>query len=1222
MTFGRIDHKWLELASKCGSIDQFQEMTDAKANLNTVNPFDYLCLQLRETAGVFKRDNLKAVDLSPDDRDVLAKITKAANTILSIKQIRDYASDKISKEDLSLLKNLHILEEPGNSSSQSDVLVASQDQSAPDPLKEPRDAHPDVELLRSDKKSGLSRFLRLHGELANSDQDEIKSNFKESLRIIERDPRLANIYCDFLENLPLGNTSLLTSSAQKMKDLNSFYHMLDEDGNLFFNFLEKHVSESIIHTFFEQTKKLTPETLYTLIRLDQEEGWISLSPLCDILILLDQNQRGNQRFRELVENKRFLIDFAHLKSSFTLSDKGERLSSAEELVKSFSESNLSAKWLERLTIAACGNPKTALFFLKTLDGPERDKTEKLINSLYIFRLQGFSSFCQGVSDTLIYFNEREIALKYAQTLIDIFIQHSPEIAEAYLDIFREGQIACFRRVIEDFPEPTSALGKTLQKCLISPAPLSPQHLAAMVKLDDPRVSELFNTVGASGIKSSILRLLKRENYEFAGKILNLIEPTATSPKKLTPKEGAMLSLMEAGEIELAEALEKRCDARMEVLLGKVPFFNTQAVRQIVMIFRDLDAIGDRRFKPDPPDRRLNESSNDYLLRLTNYFTNLQISLIQLDGKSSAGFSPNTRMDPIKAFEISYKSKALAEKDIKNLIVNSLMTPSGEMPPALIAMLQANSDFQERLKSLQAHQRDQINVFLDTLKDSGHITSRLSTVVYPPGRAGREIFEIVLGNDKPQQREVCKNIFECLMTPTTQTFENCFAVAPIIQQESSQNGLEQIAEDYISIINKGHLEFKVENGLFDIPHRYPVVIPRKYFTKNDIGLKLKLIREITVASIGGGSEKEKFIGASMGFIRGVANRLISDPGNTINEKSCAPILNDIQSWLQENISIIFEPSESDRAALRFVLYAAGNELDSEEKLKEMYSTIFEKFLKKQGEDVGIRSTVEQQSKTSFDELLHILMELNTGGNCIVVGKMYSKNPLYGQILYGSFINGQKDLIRWLQMNNDRLSRGVRNVVQTRGQTKVGLVTPGHALTYSPGSVDFKLSTTDMDADQNISSLCSPENGLRLDLKTRQHIISSEKLLSAEFISSSLVRDKLLAADPISAGEFWRNFKDCVDLWDFGAERGAEIKKRMHIRLLTTTKAPSIPVLDPNTRNPSVEVLVGFDGMPLFLRKYQNPTGYRIYLSYDIPEFIATPLHAYHPDEFNMNAYRED
>lgn len=208
---------------------------------------------------------------------------------------------------------------------------------------------------------------------------------------------------------------------------------------------------------------------------------------------------------------------------------------------------------------------------------------------------------------------------------------------------------------------------------------------------------------------------------------------------------------------------------------------------------------------------------------------------------------------------NYKvDKSINFKELSDRLAKILITPTGGINRALIAHLEwhLGQDFKENDSSYNRH----ILFVLKTLKENHSFNDRLEMLRELPPKGSRQdkMFESLYGANYTVT-QIKEGVLSALLYPIRQLqVGSCFGTAVAIQLNSTEDGLKQAFEDFLSLTINGRLIRKDSGG--KVAEEYPIIFDGQVFKKdfpNDN--LLSRVREFTISSMSA-SNKDIIINA--------------------------------------------------------------------------------------------------------------------------------------------------------------------------------------------------------------------------------------------------------------------------------------------------------------------------------------------------------------------------
>lgn len=357
------------------------------------------------------------------------------------------------------------------------------------------------------------------------------------------------------------------------------------------------------------------------------------------------------------------------------------------------------------------------------------------------------------------------------------------------------------------------------------------------------------TRGINDINLNVLLLASRGHSALADKTLALFDK-----RTVTQGEMVLRNLVARGELELAVAIDSEPGNLLWSWIDKMPpeKVNNLNIRQLYAISREV-----ARFDPTS-QARLNGEISSVLARtervdaFSKALASIHLGLMENPKK---GIQANLNIAYIIEERLARALKVENERNngfanAANVTASAIMSAYGEINPIHVDALTGLDSFKELMAQFDPEQVAQIHRVLDACKANADFTMRLRQAkIPPPGSPMHAV--IVKSLSLPRGAKLTRShinevMISGLMTPTRQAgIGSCFATSYVMQQEKSVEGMRQILEDYVQLLNTQKL-VRVEGvRVAD----YTANIDPSFMDKFKGEHYLNRVREFTMASMG-------------------------------------------------------------------------------------------------------------------------------------------------------------------------------------------------------------------------------------------------------------------------------------------------------------------------------------------------------------------------------------
>lgn len=988
---------------------------------------------------------------------------------------------------------------------------------------------------------------------------------KGCCRALKNDIRNVTIYYELVK------ARSKVSISDRIGEINDIQRKLGAEE--FFSFFDKHIENSVDALFV--LRGLEKEEMNQVVRVDLAEDWNGLTNLTELV-----------RFAKTPLFKEFMLDDAFrdsfLRTMNTL-PTGIKSSMRSHLREAVLESELPIDTIKKIFAFSSGNPLSSLIFLENYS-----EVKEIIDTFP----QMSPSFAYGLSDLI----PAKPSLAHAKTLVDIAKKVSPDAAEKCLEIWKVGEDALFNEILLNFETRESPFDRFIHPEALSKNPQDPHLLAALVKIKNEKLISAVLKDGLDDINISLVKLESQGETRFVEKIISTLQAG-----KISEKEVSILRLLQSGEIDLALSFMNQWDKKLGLWVGQIPeiYRSAPLLRQIYMIQRDLKALGISDFPLKIPEIATQNEIESTL-------RDIQLWIIECnenpEKKSQFSNFKNIKSHLENRFENILKQ----EKNAVEGLIKCLMTPTGEIPPSLIAILRETNAYQSFLDSCPKLQKAEITLFLDMLSNNSSIPIRLEAIQY------NEKISRLLQIKNPSKVDINKALYTSLMTPTRQhdLIGSCFATSLAIVQDQSQLGLMQTFEDYLSLINDQKLVRLQKTDYGPIKKMYPAIA----FDRNKIGSDevpyLSRVREMTMASMGGATAKEKLLLQSANLI----SKWAEEDNPAISRK--------IIGWLDAYTQVIFAPlgekDSNDKWVDIWRLQESADPLSDPKAMMELYMRCIDgiqedSFKKSLLEKIRAEEALREISES---KPWRLISEGSSQQSLIHEYTLEDKDLLENRHI----VFGGKDILKMIVDNQHRLPADFRKQLIENPHLRVNVSSQDHAFTYLPRGLEdimskgenwYKTFAKDYSIDRNTVL----KQGVIMELFSS---MKNDKTYR-EFLNSPLMKELIFSKKEMTLGALWSDFKDAADVWGFDpVEKKSLLNQILPLLLKVSKNVKPLVLFDENYHNLDIIACQDLSGKVRFLQRYEYEPGKFIYLKCALAEepMINLPQFPYMPHEFNI------
>ncbi|MDP1879544.1 MAG: hypothetical protein Q8K60_01230 [Parachlamydiaceae bacterium] len=496
-------------------------------------------------------------------------------------------------------------------------------------------------------------------------------------------------------------------------------------------------------------------------------------------------------------------------------------------------------------------------------------------------------------------------------LLEDTVEHKDRIFLNLLDLCKGGYIKEAEGLLEKFYQSSNLEEKEFiyQIILQGDSQVGGAIKNLLILYEKNPLDSLLKEFHLNGFTPMNLNLLLMATRGHQAIVADIIE-SLNQPSIENVKKRVLNEAINHGDIELASVLYKDTQQRVWSWVENCSFPLTAIqLRQLYTVHSDLSM-----FKEDSQEVLSNEirkliANEKQSERFFEKLTCIQLGLID---RPTLGLVINLNVQEVVSNRLmnEWKNAKNNPKEIENVIIKTILSYSGELNPKLIESLQKTSFYKSLIEQVDSERSAQIERVLNAFSINSEMTLRLSACQVP--KKGSFMHQLMLRElnlpvqGQLKRRDMYQIIIHGLMTPTRQgKVGSCFATAYVREQERWTDGLKQILEDYISIINQGELKRTVGPLTRNFPMNRQILESDLFKGEN----YLNKVREFTVASMGvsvNNELKNRFLKEyriTGNLYQFIEKKLSSNP---LKEQILENLKQISMNWAKQNIITNFSP----------------------------------------------------------------------------------------------------------------------------------------------------------------------------------------------------------------------------------------------------------------------------------------------------------------------------